>query len=106
MTFGCSQENSTCVCRISNGDCTFTKFCPYKYDVEQQKKIDTVQQLKIESGYGIMDCRKALEKFDFNVSQAKYYLEIRHLAVTRKRPDGSLWIEQDFINHVKEMIKW
>lgn len=63
--------------------------------------MNTVIELRNKTGNSLIQCKKALELFDNDIELAVEYLKIKSQAVCRRRPDGTLWQEEDYINEVK-----
>jgi len=63
-----------------------------------------IQRLRELSGCGMIKCSKALNIFNNNLNQAYEYLLMRNVAVCRRKPDGTQWTDQDYIDWVKEQI--
>ena len=68
-------------------------------------KTKSIKELREKSGMGMMDCNKALIIFDNNINQAYEYLFMRGLAVCRRKLNGVRWVNQDYIDWVKDNIK-
>jgi hypothetical protein len=64
--------------------------------IEEQIKIKDIREL----GFGMQEAVSALLKFNWDVTKALYYLQIRGDAVCRRKPNGRMWTEQDYIDYV------
>ena len=53
-----------------------------------------------DKGYGLAEAKKALDKFDEDPEKAVHYLQIRGDALCRRKPNGKMWTEQDYIDYV------
>lgn len=68
------------------------------------EKIEKIKELRELSGCSVIQCRKALSYFDYNINQAYKFLELYYIAVYRKKSDGTQWTLQDYIDYVKNDI--
>ena len=64
--------------------------------------LSYVQKLKWikDKGYGLIEAKKVLDKFNGDPEKAVHYLQIRGDAFCRKKPNGKKWTEQDYIDYV------
>ena len=53
-----------------------------------------------DKGYGLAEAKKALDKFDGDPEKAVHYLQISGDALCRRKPNGEMWMEQDYIDYV------
>jgi translation elongation factor EF-Ts len=63
--------------------------------------MNIIIELRNKTGNSLMQCKKALQLFDNNIKLAAEYLRIRSQAVCRRRPEGTLWQEEDYVKEVK-----
>lgn len=61
-----------------------------------------VRELREKTNMGLIECAKALSLFNNNIIQAEEYLKIRFIAVCRRKPDKSLWEEEDYVEYIKK----
>ena len=64
--------------------------------------LSYLQKLKWikDKGYGLAEAKKALDKFNEDPEKAVHYLQIRGDALCRRKPNGKMWTEQDYIDYV------
>ena len=66
------------------------------YTLSYLQKIRWIQ----DKGYGLAEAKKALDKFNGDPEKAVHYLQIRGDALCRRKPNGKVWTEQDYIDYV------
>jgi translation elongation factor EF-Ts len=64
---------------------------------------EAVFKMREQSGFGLNECKNALEKLDGDINAAINYLYITGDCVCRKHKDSSKWTDEDYINKAKEL---
>ena len=60
-------------------------------------------KMREQSGFGLNECKKALDKLDGNINAAINYLHITGDCLCRRHKDGTRWTDEDYINKAKEL---
>jgi len=64
-----------------------------------------VRELRSKSGFGMLECKKALDLFSGNINQSFEFMKMRSQAVCRRRSDGEVWNRQDYIDWILANVK-